>query len=358
MITMLQLFKTAVSQDASDLHIVVDSPPILRVNSRIAKIDHPALTPEQTKELCFSILNENQKAEFENKRVLDFSFVVGDRHRFRGHLYFQKGTIGGAFRCIPMDIPYLKNLGLPNSIFDMPMYPHGLVLVTGPTGSGKSTTLAAMVREVNSNKRGLIVTIEDPIEYLHTHDKCVILQKELGVDIYTFADGLRAALREDPDVCLVGEMRDKETIMTALHTAETGHLVMSTLHTNTTIDAVERVIGVFGGEEKALIRNQLSNSLRAVICQRLLPTMDGRGRVLCYEIMYATVGVRNLIREGKQHQLYSLMLTQQQEGMVTFNQCLARLVKSNTISIETALEATTMPKELELLIKRSITEAA
>ena len=180
----------------------------------------------------------------------------------------------------------------------------------------------------------------------------------MGTDIYTFGEGLRAALREDPDVCLVGEMRDKETITTALHTAETGHLVLSTLHTNTAFDAVERVIGVFGGEEKAMIRNQLSNSLRAVLCQRLLPTMDGRGRVLCYEIMYATVGVRNLIREGKQHQLYSLMLTQQQEGMVTFNQCLARLVKSNQISIEIALESTSMPKELETLIKHSITEVA
>ncbi|MDE0152087.1 MAG: type IV pilus twitching motility protein PilT [Bdellovibrionales bacterium] len=358
MITMLQLFKTAVSQGASDLHVLSDSPPVLRVNSRISRIDHPPLTPDQTKELCFSILNENQKAEFENKRVLDFSFAVGDEYRFRGHLYFQKGTIGGAFRCIPTQIPQLKTLGFPNSVFDMPRYPHGLVLVTGPTGSGKSTTLASMVKEVNNIKRGLIITVEDPIEYVHTHDKCVILQKELGTDIYTFGDGLRAALREDPDVCLVGEMRDKETITTALHTAETGHLVLSTLHTNTAFDAVERVIGVFGGEEKALIRNQLSNSLRAVICQRLLPTMDGRGRVLCYELMYATVGVRNLIREGKQHQLYSLMLTQQQEGMVTFNQCLARLVKANTISIETALEATTMPKELETLIKNSITEAA
>jgi len=358
MITMFQLFKTAVSQGASDLHVLVDSPPVLRVNSRISRIDHAPLTSDQTKELCFSILNENQKAEFENKRVLDFSFTVGDQYRFRGHLYFQKGTIGGAFRCIPKEIPFLKTLGLPGSVFDMPRYPHGLVLVTGPTGSGKSTTLAAMVKEVNSIKRGLVVTIEDPIEYVHTHDKCVVLQKELGTDIYTFSDGLKAALREDLDVCLLGEMRDKETIQTALHTAETGHLVLSTLHTNTAFDAVERVIGVFGGEEKALIRNQLSNSLRAVLCQRLLPTMDGRGRTLCYELMYATVGVRNLIREGKQHQLYSLMLTQQQEGMVTFNQCLARLVKSNSISIETALEATTMPKELETLIKRSITEVA
>lgn len=358
MITMLQLFKTAVSQQASDLHILSESPPVLRVNSRISKIDHPALTPEQTKELCFSILNDNQKAEFENKRVLDFSFVVGDEYRFRGHLYFQKGTIGGAFRCIPQEIPALKTLGLPPSVFDIPRYPHGLVLVTGPTGSGKSTTLASMVKEINHLKRGSIVTVEDPIEYVHTHDKCIILQKELGMDIYTFADGLRAALREDPDVCLVGEMRDKETIITALHTAETGHLVLSTLHTNTAFDAVERIVGVFGGEEKSLIRNQLSNSLRAILCQRLLPTMDGRGRILCYEVMYATVGVRNLIREGKQHQLYSLMLTQQQEGMVTFNQCLARLVKSNQISIETALDSTTMPKELEMLIKKSLTEAA
>ncbi len=358
MITMLQLFKTAVAQEASDLHILAGSPPVLRVKSHISKIDHPSLTPAQTKELCFSVLNENQKAEFESKRVIDFSLSIGDQYRFRGHLYFQKSTIGGTFRCIPSVVPQLNTLGLPSSAFDIPWYPHGLVLLAGPTGSGKSTTLAAMIKEINQKKRGLIVTVEDPIEYIHSHDKCVILQKELGADIYTFADGLRAALREDPDVCLVGEMRDKETITTGLHAAETGHLVFSTIHTNTAFDAVERVIGVFGGEEKALIRNQLSNCLRAVLCQRLLPTLDGRGRVLCYEIMYATVGVRNLIREGKQHQLYSLMLTQQQEGMVTFNQCLARLVRSNTISIETALESTTMPQELETLIKHSITKAS
>ena len=355
---MLQLLKTAISQSASDLHVVTDAPPALRINGLISKIEHPPLTNEQSKALCFSILSESQKSIFENKKFIDFSFALGGRYRFRGHVFFQKGAVSGVFRLIPSEAPDLERLGLPRSVFNVPRYPHGLVLVTGPTGSGKSTTLAAMVKEINSRKRGVITTIEDPVEYVHSHNKCLIIQKELGSDIYTFSEGLRAALREDPDICLVGEMRDKETITTALHTAETGHLVLSTLHTNTAVDAIERVIGVFGGEEKALIRNQLSNCIRAVLCQRLLPTTDGKGRVLCYELMYATVGIRNLIREGKQHQIYSQMLTQQKEGMVTFNQCLSSLVRSNTISIETAMETTTMPKELETLIRRSVTEVA
>ncbi len=355
MITMLQVLKTAISQSASDVHIVKDSPPVLRIHGKVSRIEHSDLTADDTKNLCFSVLTDAQKSQFETKRVLDFSFSVGD-YRFRGHLFFQKATVGGSFRVIPKDIPDLNTLGLPPSVDRMTRFPHGIVLVTGPTGSGKSTTLASMIKAINSEKRGVIVTVEDPVEYVHTHNKSIIFQKELGTDIYTFAEGLRAALREDPDVCLVGEMRDRETIQTALHTAETGHLVFSTLHTNTAFDAVERVIGVFGGEEKALIRNQLSNSLQAILCQRLVPTVEGNGRVLSYEIMYATTGIRNLIREGKQHQLYSQMLTQQSEGMVTFNQCLSRLVISNMISLETALSMSTQKKELENLIRRSVTE--
>ena len=356
MITMLQILKTAVAQQASDVHIVKDAPPVLRINGIISKIEHAKLTADETKNLCFSILTDSQKSTFETKKVLDFSFSVGD-YRFRGHLFFQKGTVGGSFRVIPIDIPDLNTLGLPVTVEQMTRFPHGIVLVTGPTGSGKSTTLAAMIKTINSEKKGVIVTVEDPVEYVHTHNKSLIFQKELGSDIYTFAEGLRAALREDPDVCLVGEMRDKETIQTALHTAETGHLVFSTLHTNTAFDAVERIIGVFGGEEKALIRNQLSNSLQAIVCQRLVPTIDGKGRALVYEIMYATTGIRNLIREGKQHQIYSQMLTQQNEGMVTFNQSLARLVTSNTISLEMAMTLSSREKELESLIRRSVTES-
>ena len=355
MITMLQILKTAIAQSASDVHIVEGAPPSLRINGKVSRIEHSSLTADESKNLCFSILADHQKSAFETKKILDFSFSVGG-YRFRGHLFFQKGSVGGSFRVIPQDIPALNTLGLPPSIDRVTRFPHGIVLVTGPTGSGKSTTLASMVSAINAEKRGVIVTVEDPVEYVHNHNKSLIFQKELGSDIYTFADGLRAALREDPDICLVGEMRDKETIQTALHTAETGHLVFSTLHTNTAVAAVERVVGVFGGEEKALVRNQLSNSLQAIVCQRLLPTVDGNSRVLAYEIMYATTGIRNLIREGKQHQIYSQMLTQQKEGMVTFNQSLSRLVASNKVSLESAISVSSHKQELENLIRQKVTE--
>ena len=356
MITMLQILKTAVIQGSSDVHIVKGSPPVLRIHGTVSRIEHAPLNEDETKNLCFSILTDIQKSNFETKRVLDFSFSMGD-NRFRGHLFFQKGSIGGSFRVIPKQIPELNTLGLPASIDRMVNFPYGIVLVTGPTGSGKTTTLASMIKTINTLKKGVIVTVEDPIEYVHSHNASLIFQKEIGSDIYTFSDGLRAALREDPDVCLVGEMRDKETIQTALHTAETGHLVFSTLHTNTSFDAIERIIGVFGGEERSLIRNQLSNSLQAILCQRLIPTVDGNGRVLAYEIMYATTGIRNLIREGKQHQIYSQMLTQQKEGMVTFNQSLTKLVTSDQISIDRALSLSSQKRELESLIHQGVSES-
>ena len=352
MISMVQLLKTSISQQASDLHILADSPPVMRLQGFISRVQTPPLTPEQTKELCYSVITDTQKAEFENRKVLDFSFALGSDYRFRGHLFFQKGSVGGSFRLIPSKVPQLNTLGLPDQVENLAWYPYGIVLVTGPTGSGKSTTLAAMIREINKKKKGHIITIEDPIEYVHSHDQCVITQKELGADILSFSDGLRAALREDPDVCLVGEMRDKETIVSALHTAETGHMVFSTLHTNTAFDAIERIVGSFEGDEKQQIRNQLSNLIRAVLCQRLVPTIDKK-RIICYELMLATTGIRNLIREGKQHQIYSQMQTQIKEGMVTFNQCLADLVRSNKISIETAMSVTAIPKELNTLINRS-----
>ena len=355
MINMVQLLKLAISENASDLHVLADTPPVLRIHSLISKVEHEPLTSKETKELCFSVITDAQKAIFENERTLDFSFSLGKDYRFRGHLFFQKGSVAGSFRLIPSEVPELSTLGLPQSIQQVAGFPYGLVLVTGPTGSGKSTTLASLIRNVNSNKKGHIITIEDPIEYLHQPQKSIVTQKELGNDIHSFSDGLRAALREDPDVCLVGEMRDKETITAALRTAETGHLVFSTLHTNTAFDAIERIIGVFNGDEKALIRNQLSNTLKSVICQRLLPSVDGK-RVLAYEIMYATVGIRNLIREGKQHQLYSQMQNQSSEGMVTFNQCLSSLVKNNKISVENAMSNTAHPQELQSLIARSITK--
>ncbi len=356
MITMIQLLKTCISQQASDLHILADSPPAMRIQGFISRVQHPPLTPDQTKQLCFSVITDAQKSEFEEKKFLDFSFALGKAYRFRGHLFFQKGTIGGVFRLIPAVVPSIETLGLPEQIKHLHEYPYGIVLVTGPTGSGKSTTLASLVKQINDTRKGNIITIEDPIEYIHSHNQCVISQKELGYDILTFSDGLKAALREDPDVCLVGEMRDRETIASALHTAETGHLVLSTLHTNTAFDAVERMIGVFDGNEKPMIRNQLSNVLKAILCQRLIPSLDGK-RILCYELMFMTPGIKNLIREGKQHQLYSQMQTQVKEGMVTFNQCLNQLVRANKISIETAMKTTAIPKELEAMIGRGVTKA-
>ena len=353
MISMVQLLKTSISQQASDVHIISDSPPVMRIRGFISRVQHPPLAPEQTKDLCYSVITDHQKARFENEKTLDFSFVLGDTHRFRGHLFFQRGTVAGSFRLIPKDVPALNTLGLPPHVEQLSRYPHGIVLVTGPTGSGKSTTLAALIREINMRQKGHIVTIEDPIEYIHDHGKCIVSQKELGADIHTFADGLKSALREDPDICLVGEMRDKETILSALHTAETGHLVLSTLHTNTTFDSIERIVGNFSGEERQALRNQLSNLIRAILCQRLLPSIDGK-RVVCYELMFATTGIRNLIREGKQHQIYSQMQTEAKDGLVTFNQCLCELVKSGKIDVETAMGASVMPKELQALISRAV----
>lgn len=353
MINMVQLLKTAVSQQASDLHILTESPPILRIHGSITRIDHPPLKEQDTKNLCFSVITDAQKAVFEQDKALDFSFGLGKDYRFRGHLFFQKGAVSGSFRLIPSDIPSIESLGLPPSILRLSQYPYGVVLITGPTGSGKSTTLATLIKQINYERRSHIITIEDPIEYIHEHNNCIITQKELGHDICSFGNGLKAALREDPDVCLVGEMRDKETIANVLHTAETGHLVLSTLHTNTAFDSIERIVGVFNGDEKALIRNQLSQSLQAVVCQRLLPSIEGK-RVLCYEVMYATVGIRNLIREGKQHQIYSQMQNQSEVGMVTFNKCLYQLVRANKISIETAMEVTAYPQELQSMLSRSV----
>ena len=353
MINMVQLLKTAISEKASDVHIVEKSPPILRINGSITRIDHPPLKPQETRDLCFSVITDAQKAAFEQDKFLDMSFALGKDHRFRGHLFFQKGSVSGSFRLIPNQIPEIESLGLPPSILKLTQYPYGVVLVTGPTGSGKSTTLATLIKQINYERRSHIITIEDPIEFIHEHNNCIVTQKELGRDISTFEEGLRAALREDPDVCLVGEMRDKETILNVLHTAETGHLVFSTLHTNTALDSIERIVGVFEGDEKIVIRNQLSQSLQAVVCQRLVPSIDGK-RVLCYEIMYATLGIRNLIREGKQHQIYSQMQNQSEVGMVTFNKCLYQLIRTNKISIETAMDVTNYPQELQSLLSRSV----
>ena len=356
MISLVQILKTAIQVQASDVHILAGVAPTLRIHGSVTRIEHPPLTAIQSRDLCFSSITEAQKATFENDKRLDFSISVGEDHRFRGHLFFQKGSVAGSFRLIATKIPEVESLGLPKSILNVAQYPHGMVLVTGPTGSGKSTTLAAIIKKINQSRKSHIITIEDPIEYIHDHDGCIVTQKELGQDIHTFSDGLRAALREDPDICLVGEMRDKDTITNVLHTAETGHLVFSTLHTNTAFDAVERMIGVYSGEERSMIRNQLSNCLRAVICQKLIPSLDNK-RVLCYEIMYATTGIRNLIREGKQHQIYSQMQNQSKEGMVTFNKCLYELVINNQISIQRAMEASSHPKELQQLIHRASTVA-
>ncbi len=349
---MVQVLKTAIRENASDIHITAGVPPILRVKGDIVHLNVDPLTKQQSKELCYSIITNEQKSQFETDRDIDFSFSIDDSARFRGHLYYQKKTVAGCFRQIPMVIPELSAIGLPPIISDLSRKPHGLVLVTGPTGSGKTTTLATMINEINKNKKYHILTIEDPIEFIYQHQKSIVNQREIGFDAPDFHNSLRAALRLDPDVCLLGELRDKETIETALHIAETGHLTFGTLHTNNTFQTIDRLIGVFAGEEKQAVQSQLSQILQGIISQRLLPTIDRKKRVPAVEVLLFNPAVRNLIKEGKLHQIYSIMQTQKALGMITLNQSLEDLFSKGLISIETALSCSYEPNELNQMFAR------
>ena len=354
--TMHQLLKTLVDQGGTDLHITANSPPQIRVHGKLVPLQLPPLSGAETKTTVYSVLTDAQKHRFEENFELDISFGVKGLARFRGNIFYQRGAVGGAFRTIPWEIRDFNALGLPPVIAALCERPRGLILVTGPTGSGKSTTLAAMLDKINSERHEHIVTIEDPIEYLHAHKRCLINQRELHADTKSFPMALRAVLRQDPDVVLIGEMRDLETIESALRTAETGHLTFATLHTNSAAQSINRIIDVFPPHQQSQVRAQLSFVLEGIMCQSLLPRVNGQGRALAIEIMVPNAAIRNLIREDKVHQIYSAMqVGQVANGMQTFNQSLASLVGKRLISEELAVSMSSLPDELKDMLSRGAT---
>lgn len=353
-ITLPELLKKMTEMGGSDLHITTNSPPQVRVHGHLRPLDgYAPFTPAQTKQLAYSVLTDAQKHRFEEKLELDFSFGLKGLSRFRANLFNQKGAVGCVFRAIPYEIKTFDALGLPPVVSDLCKKPRGLVLVTGPTGSGKSTTLASMIDKVNIDRHDHILTIEDPIEFLHNHKNCVVNQREVLADTHSFGDALRTALRQDPDVVLVGEMRDLETIEMALRIAETGHLTFATLHTNSAASTINRIIDVFPAEQQAQIRTQLSMVLEGIMCQALLPKSAGDGRAMALEILIPNSAIRNLIREDKIHQIYSMMQTGQDKyGMQTFNQALATLYLKKSITLDVAMQRSSNPDELKDLIER------
>jgi twitching motility protein PilT len=338
MADIVQLLETCVQEGGSDLHICAGSPPVIRIDGDLVRLNHPILMPKETKEIAYSILNEYQKNEFEKKLQVDLSTGIRNLGRFRVNVYSQREAISVAFRSIPNEIRSFDEAGIPSIVATLCDKPNGIILVTGPTGSGKSTTLATMIDKVNSEYPLHILTIEDPIEFLHRSKRAIINQRELGTDFRTFNDALRAALRQDPDVILVGEMRDRETIELALRAAETGHLVMTTLHTNSCSQTIGRIIDSFPENAQEQVRTQLGMMLQGVVTQKLLPKV-GSGRVLACEIMIGTPAINSLIRENKVHQLDSIIQVSQKYGMMTFNQHLVQLVKEGLITKETAIHA-------------------
>jgi twitching motility protein PilT len=339
----------AIREGASDLHITVGLPPMVRVNGEVQPLDYPSLTANLTRELVYDILSNDQRQRLENDWELDFSYTLPRTARFRVNVYFQKGTLGAAFRTIPQEVLNLHKLGLPRAVEDMTEKPRGLVLVTGPTGSGKSTTLAAMIDKINETKNEHIMSVEDPIEFLHNHKKCIVNQREVNQDTKSFAQALKHVLRQDPDVILVGEMRDLETISLAVTAAETGHLVFGTLHTQDAPQTVDRIIDVFPPHQQHQVRAQLANALQGIITQTLIPRRDGKGRVVACEVLVPTPGVRNLIREGKTHQIYSAMQTGGKFGMQTMDAALVELMRKGLISREEAEKRSSNPEELRRL---------
>jgi twitching motility protein PilT len=323
----------------SDLHLTVGAPPTVRDNGHLTPVeDRPKLTPQTLQKVLYAIMSQKQREKFEQELELDFAYSVPGRARFRVNIYRQRDALGAAFRLIPYEIKALEDLGVPPSVSNFAMLPRGFVLVTGPTGSGKSTTLAAVVDLANRQRRDHIMTVEDPIEFLHEHKSCLVNQREVGEDTHSFKNALKHVLRQDPDIILVGEMRDLETIEIALTAAETGHLVMATLHTQDAAQTIDRVIDVFPPHQQQQVRVQLAGALQGVVCQQLVRTADGKGRVVATEILVATPAIRNLIREGKTHQIYSAMQAGAKHGMATMDQHLAELVKKGKVSYDAALE--------------------
>jgi twitching motility protein PilT len=353
MVSLHQLLKTMFEEGGTDLHITTNSPPQIRVDGQLRPLNLPPLTPSETKQLAYSVLTDSQKHRFEEDKELDLSFGIKGLARFRCNVFNQRGAVAAAYRAIPWKIMDFATLGLPKIVSKLCQKPRGLILVTGPTGSGKSTTLAAMIDKVNEERHEHIVTIEDPIEYLHQHKKCLLNQRELHADTHSFKLALRSVLRQDPDVVLIGEMRDLETIEAALTIAETGHLTFGTLHTNSAAQTINRIIDVFPSHQQSQIRAQLSFVLEGIMCQALLPKASGKGRVLAMEIMAPNIAIRNLIREDKIHQIYAVMQTGQSKyGMQTFNQSLATLYFRKQITLQTALQRSSMPDELQEMINR------
>ena len=348
------LLEQMVGRKASDLHITVGSPPAVRVRGEVERLDdYEPLSSEDTQQLLYRILSSEQQKQLEIKRQLDFSHSVPGLARFRVNVYFQKESVGAAFRMIPDELKTLEELGIPPTLHQLAEKPRGIVLVTGPTGSGKATTLAALIDEINRNRAEHILTIEDPIEFLHRHKRCIVNQREIGPDATTFAEALRAALRQDPDVILVGEMRDLETISTALTAAETGHLVFGTLHTQSAPSTIDRIIDVFPPEQQEQVRIMIANSLQGVVTQTLLPTADGVGRIPALEVLLPDDAVRNLIRQGKVEQIYSVMQTNTSRGMQTMEQSLADLVQRNIVKLDDALSRSSRPAQLIGLLERA-----
>src|SRR5215208_3873819 len=351
--TLNQLLKTMVEQGGSDLHITTNSPPQIRVDGHLRPLQYPSMTPSETKQLAYSILTDNQKHRLEEDLEIDLSFGIKGLARFRANIFHQRGAIAAVFRQIPFEIKGFKELGLPTIIERLCDKPRGLILVTGPTGSGKSTTLAAMIDKINRERAEHIVTIEDPVEYLHSHKKCIVNQREIHADTHGFSAALRSALREDPDVVLIGEMRDFETVESALRIAETGHLTFATLHTNSAAQTINRIVDIFPAHQQSQVRVQLSFVLEGILCQSLLPRASGKGRALAMEIMVPNAAIRNLIREDKVHQIYGMMQSGQAKyGMQTFNQSLAALYFKRMISLQTALARSSYPDELQEMIAR------
>ncbi|MFO0566534.1 MAG: type IV pilus twitching motility protein PilT [Polyangiaceae bacterium] len=347
-----QLLRAMIEKGASDMHITTGSPPLLRIDGAIVPLKLPPLSPVETKQLCYSVLTEDQKIQFEKNKELDLSFGVKNLSRFRANIFMQRGAVSGAFRSIPFKILSFDELGLPLVVSELASKPRGLVLVTGPTGSGKSTTLASILDKINSETRQHIITIEDPIEYLHPHKRCIVNQREVGTDTMRFKDALKYVLRQDPDVVLIGEMRDLETIEAALTIAETGHLVFATLHTNSAVQSINRIIDVFPPHQQSQVRAQLSFVLEGALSQLLLPRANGPGRVLALEVLVPNPAIRNLIREDKVHQIYSQMqVGQSKHGMQTMNQSLFSLYQRRLITLEECMGRSSEPEELRMMLE-------
>jgi twitching motility protein PilT len=352
-VTLSDLLKKLMEMNGSDLHVTTNSPPQLRIHGVLRPMDLPPLTPSETKALAYSIMTDAQKHRFEENLELDFSFGLKGLARFRANVFNQRGATAAVFRLIPYEIRNFEQLNLPPIVAKLCERPRGLILVTGPTGSGKSSTLASMLDKINNDRHEHIITIEDPIEFVHQHKNCLVNQREVLSDTKSFADALRSALREDPDVVLIGEMRDLETIEAALRIAETGHLTFGTLHTNSAASTINRVIDVFPSHQQPQVRAQLSLVLEGVLCQALLPKIGGIGRVMAMEVLIPNSAIRNLIREDKIHQIYSAMQSgQDRHGMQTFNQSLATLYFQKQITLETAMARSSLPDELQEMIAR------